>query len=207
MIAPFYPISCTHVPHTLHPIGTISVPRDVSFLCRAVPAGPFLCPLVNKAEAGDYLTFIRFRGESAGLTSKEARVEPRSAHCGTWRWAFDPCRTFFDASVCPVLSSFFYPPLCRRPCVLLPSVRWNDTDSVAFLPVIEFLGTGIDWTSCCRINWRSFVTSEKERVTILAGLYAISYLFLPCRPFAFLRPVFYWEADIRWRDKYQRRWN
>lgn len=55
-----------------------------------------LYPLVNKAEARDYLTFIRFRGESASLTSKEARVEPRSAHCGTWRWAFDPCSTFFD---------------------------------------------------------------------------------------------------------------
>lgn len=108
MIAPFYPISCTHSPLSPHPlyhaqslllddrIRPISLffPSSSSPLFPPLPLS--LYPPVNKAEAWDYLTFIRFRGESASLTSKEARVEPGSAHCGTWRWAFDPCSTFFD---------------------------------------------------------------------------------------------------------------
>lgn len=65
-----------------------------------------ICPLVNKAEAGNYLTFIRFRGESMSLIRKEARMELKSVHYGTWCRASDSCCTFFDIpGIHPFLSS------------------------------------------------------------------------------------------------------
>ena len=89
MIAPFYPMSYTHHPLRIsrRSLDRRSFLRFASsrfvlfslFLSLSLFLSVFssfaLCPPVNKAEAGVYLTFIRFGGESASLTRKEARVE------------------------------------------------------------------------------------------------------------------------------------
>lgn len=106
MIAPFYPISRTHGP-LLSPYLLVSRQmigdRTVSFSATLFF---LICPLVNKAEAGNYLTFIRFRGESMSLIREEARMELKSVHYGTWCRASDSCCTFFDIpGIHPFLSS------------------------------------------------------------------------------------------------------
>lgn len=83
MIAPFYPISRTHGPLfssyllvSRQMIGDriVSSPTILFFF--------LICPLVNKVEAGNYLTFIRFRAKSMSLIRKEARMELKSVHYG-----------------------------------------------------------------------------------------------------------------------------
>lgn len=143
--------------HTLPCLLTLYITPSLSYsTIESVPfrsSSPLFPPLplslyppVNKAEAWDYLTFIRFRGESASLTSKEARVEPGSAHCGTWRWAFDPCSTFFDDI--PLL---FAKDVASRP------PRDTRTRRV-FAGYRALPSTGRDWSGegCCRFNWRPF---------------------------------------------------
>lgn len=147
------------------PLSTLS-----PFILKRTPVSPassrsfsFRHP-VNKAKAGDYLTFIRFRGESASLTGKEARVEPRKRTLWNVTASFRPLPYIFRRS-CPVHPFSSTLELSTTP---------RDTDSVSFLPVIE-LTADDDWTSCCRFDCRSLVTSERTVLWYSPNLYAISY--------------------------------
>lgn len=159
MIAPFYPISRTHGP-LLSPyllvsrqmVGdrTVSSPAILFFL---------ICPLVNKAEAGNYLTFIRFRGKSMSLIRKEARMKLKSVHYGDVELSilvahFSTFRVFI-LSFRPLLVSFTEYAVSR--------LVWDTRVRRVFAGYrVAEIGTAEDSKGCCRFNWRSFVTSKRS---------------------------------------------
>lgn len=147
MIAPFHPISCTHTLSLSllhpHPILTpVSYPprskRSIFFpsFFLPLPLSLSLHPLVNKAEARDYPTFIRFRGESASLTGKEegsSGAEKRALR-----------------NVTPSFRPLHY--IFRPPSQKMSPLDISPASQPCFLPVIEHGET----IGCCRLNWRPF---------------------------------------------------
>lgn len=163
MIAPFYPISRTHGP-LFSPYLLVSRQIGDRRSYRFVSSHSFfffflIFPLINKVEAGNYLTSIRFKAKSMSLIKKEARTELKSVHYGDVELPilaahFSTFRVFI-LSFRPLLVSFTEHAVSR--------LVWDTRVRRVFAGYrVAEIGTAEKSKGCCRFNWRSFVTSKRS---------------------------------------------
>lgn len=140
-----------------------------------------ICPLINKVEAGNYLTSIRFKAKSMSLIKKEARTELKSVHYGDVELPilaahFSTFRVFI-LSFRPLLVSFTEHAVSR--------LVWDTRVRRVFAGYrVAEIGTAEESKGCCRFNWRSFVTSKRSMLWYSRACMQFHICF--CSPF--LRP-------------------
>lgn len=152
-----------------------------------------ICPLVNKAEAGNYLTFIRFRGESMSLIRKEARMELKAYT--TERDVELPIHAA-HFSIFQVFILSFRPLLVSFTEYAVSRLVWDTRVRRVFVGYrVAEIRTAEDSKGCCRFNWRSFVTSKRSMLWYSQACMQFHICF--CSPFLrpFPRVPFYWKVD------------